>query len=225
MAFTGFTKAAIEFLKDLAANNNKEWFENNRSIYETHLLEPLKQLSTDLGIVINSIDPRIETAPKINITVSKIYRDTRFSNDKSPFRVDQWLTFKRSKKQWGNFPEFYFYFTPEEYQYGMGFYAATPENMGCIREHIERFPQRFKKIIETYSNPNCLKLVGKNYRKPIANGLPEEFQPWYQKKNIAVSCTKKIEQGFFAKNLGQVLADSCKFNAEFYHFITESINI
>jgi len=223
MVFTGFTTAAIEFLKDLAVNNNKEWFENNRSRYETLLLEPLKRLSTDLGMVLSCIDPQIETAPKINITISKIYRDTRFSNDKSPLRTDQWLTFKRSRKQWGNVPEFYFYFTPEEYQYGMGFYAATPQNMACIRDYIERFPQRFKKVIETYGNQDCFRLVGENYKKSISNGLPEEFQPWYQKRNIEVSCTKKLEEGFFDKNLGQVLADAYIFNSEFYKFIIESL--
>ena len=223
MVFTGFTTAAIEFLKDLAVNNNKEWFENNRSRYETLLLEPLKRLSTDLGMVLSCIDPQIETAPKINITISKIYRDTRFSNDKSPLRTDQWLTFKRSRKLWGNVPEFYFYFTPEEYQYGMGFYAATPQNMACIREYIERNPQRFKKVIEAYGNKDCFRLVGENYKKHISNVLPEEFQPWYQNRNIEVSCTKKLEEGFFDKNLGQVLADAYIFNSEFYKFIIDSL--
>ncbi len=223
MAFTGFTKTAIEFLKNLAANNNKEWFENNRDTYEAHLLKPLKQLSAELGVVINNIDKEIEIAPKVNKTISKIYRDTRFSNDKSPFRTGLWLTFRRPNKLWGNVPEFYFYFTPEEYQYGMGYYAATSENMRCMREHISRDPQRFKKIIEAYENQDCFKLVGENYKKLIPNELPEEFHLWYQKKNIAVSCTKKIGQGFYAENLGQVLADAYKFNAEFYLFIIESI--
>ena len=224
MPFTGFTKNAIGFLKDLAANNNKEWFANNRDIYETHLLSPLKLLSAGLGIVINSIDKEIETAPNINKTVSKIYRDVRFSNDKSPFRTDQWLSFRRPNKIWGNVPEFYFYFTPEEYQYGMGYYAASPANMRRLREHISRFPGRFKKIIDAYKDHDQFKLVGESYKKAIPNELTAEFQPWYQKRNIAVSCTRKIEQGFYDKNLGHVLADAFKLNAALYLFITESIN-
>ncbi len=224
MSFTGFTKATIGFLKDLASNNNKEWFENNRDTYEMNLLTPLRQLSTNLGAVITSIDREIEIAPKVNKTVSKIYRDIRFSNDKSPFRTDQWLTFRRPNKQWGNMPEFYFYFTPEEYQYGMGFYAATSQNMRGIREHITRYPQRFGKIIEAYEEQDCLKLVGDDYKKIIPNELPEKFQPWYQKKNIAVSSTKRIDHGFYDKNLGRVLADAYIFNSEFYQFIIESIS-
>ena len=82
MAFTEFTKTGIFFLKDIASNNNKEWFEQHRNTYEKYLLEPLKQLVTDLELVIKSIDNNIETAPVINKTISKIYRDTRFSSDK-----------------------------------------------------------------------------------------------------------------------------------------------
>jgi uncharacterized protein (TIGR02453 family) len=224
MAFPGFTKTSIGFLKSLAVNNNKEWFENNRGIYEEHLLSPLKLLSHDLGALISSIDTEIETAPNVNKTISKIYRDIRFSNDKSPFRTDQWLTFKRPNKQWGNVPEFYFYFTPEEYQYGMGYYAASSDTMKCIREHISKHADRFEKIIYTYENQEHFKLVGEDYKKAILNDLPEKFQPWFQKKSIAVSCTRRIDPEFYDKNLGQILADAFKFNAELYLFITESIN-
>lgn len=224
MLSKGFAKTSIAFLKDLAANNNKVWFESNRVTYEEHLLTPLKQLSSDLGIVISSIDKEIETASRVNKTISKIYRDTRFSKDKSPFRTGLWLTFRRPNKLWGNVPEFYFYFTPEEYQYGMGYYAATPENMRCLREHINRHPQRFKKIIEAYENQDWFKLVGEDYKRIIPNELPKGFQPWYQKRNIGVSCIRKIDHDFYSEKLGQILEDAYKFNADFYHFITESIN-
>lgn len=224
MVFTGFTTASIEFLKNLAANNNKEWFENNHNIYETCLLEPLKKLSMGLGVVVSSIDKEIEIAPQVNKTISKIYRDTRFSHDKQPFRTGLWLTFKRPNKLWGNVPEFYFYFTPEEYQYGMGYYAATSYNMRCLREYISRYPQRFREIIEAYKGQDSFKLIGENYKKTIPNELPEEFQPWFQKKDIAVTCIRKIDQNFYDINFGQILADAYQLNAALYLFITDSIN-
>ncbi|MCA1745496.1 MAG: DUF2461 domain-containing protein [Bacteroidales bacterium] len=224
MAFTGFTKSTIAFLKDLAVNNNKEWFEGNRSSYDEHLLTPLKGLSAALGPLISSIDVEIEIAPNINKTISKIYRDVRFSNDKSPFRTDQWLTFKRPGALWGNVPEFYFYFTPEEYHYGMGYYQATPERMNRLREHIVRHPDRFAKIIDAYENQDEFKLVGEAYKRSIPNEMPQAFQPWFQKKTIALSCTRKLDQAFYGKNLLQLLSEAFTLNAELYLFITESIN-
>lgn len=224
MAFTGFTKSTIGFLKDLAVNNNKEWFERNRGRYDEHLLTPLKELSADLGRLICSIDVEIEIAPNINKTVSKIYRDVRFSNDKSPFRTGQWLTFKRPGKLWGNVPEFYFYFTPEEYQFGMGYYQAKPERMNRLREHIGRHPERFAKIIEDFENQDEFKLVGEAYKRTIPNEMPEAFQPWFQKKTIALSCTRKLDQAFYGKKLLQMLSEAFTLNADLYLFITESIN-
>lgn len=82
--FTGFSQNASAFLRDLAANNNKAWFEAHRQEYEEHLLEPLKALVSDLSGFMLSIDPDFMTIPAVDRTISRIYRDTRFSKDKSP---------------------------------------------------------------------------------------------------------------------------------------------
>ena len=221
--FQGFTNESISFLKDLATNNNKDWFEKNRSVYEKHLLKPLKQLATDLGVVIKSIDNKIETAPAINKTISKIFRDTRFSKDKSPFRTDLWISFKRPCKTWGNVPEFYFYFTPEEYQYGMGFYSATPHNMEKYRYYITLHTERFGKIIDHYNSRHSFVLVGEQYKRHIPNQLPSEYQRWFRKKNLCVSCIKKMGKPFLSANLKDDIEDAFKYNKDLYLFLIESI--
>lgn len=224
MEFNGFTETSISFLKDLAANNNKEWFEDNRKTYEQHLLVPLKQLASYLGLVIKSIDKEIEITPAINKTISKIYRDTRFSKNKSLFRTDLWISFKRPFKIWGNVPEFYFYFTPEEYQYGMGFYSASPKNMEKFRYYITLHPDRFKKIVDYYNLQDTFVLVGEKYKRHIPNKHPEEYQEWFQKKNLCMSCIKKIDKTFFLSYLKKEIENAFEFNADFYHFLIQSIN-
>lgn len=221
--FKGFSETSIQFLKELAANNNKEWFEQHRNIYEQHLLETLKQLTAELGLAVKSIDPDIEITPSVNKTISRIYRDTRFSADKSPFRTGQWISFKRPAKIWGNVPEFYFYFTPEKYEYGMGFYSATPQNMQKIRDSILFYPERFKSIIEYYNTQNDFVLAGENYKKQIPNSLPEEFQKWFQKKSLCLTCDHKMDENFFSVGLKDVLEKAVSINAELYHFLIESI--
>lgn len=224
MTFKGFTEQSISFLNNLALNNNKDWFEQNRIIYEKHLLEPLKQLATDLGLIIKSIDTKIETTPSINKTISRIFRDIRFSKDKSPFRTDQWISFKRPFKIWGNSPEFYFYFTPEEYQYGMGFYSAAAVNMEKFRHYITLYPDRFKKIIDYYNSQNNFVLVGQEYKKQIPNPHPEKYQKWFHKKNLCISCIRKIDKAFFSPSLKENIENAFAFNTDFYHFLIECIN-
>ena len=222
--FNGFNQEGILFLKDLAANNNKEWFEQHRLAYDNYLLKPLKQLTADLQLTIKSIDTEIETTPSINKTISRIYRDTRFSTDKSPFRTMQWISFRRPAKTWGNVPEFYFWFTPEKYEYGMGFYSATPKNMEKIREHIASCPDRFKKeIIDYYKAQDTFVLEGENYKRPVPNSLPEEFQQWLQKKNLCLSCKKEINKTFFSSGLKDILEKAFAANSRLYRFFIESI--
>ncbi len=223
MAFNGFTEKSIVFLKDLAANNNKEWFENNRPVYEKHIMEPMRQLATDLGPFIRSVDPEIETSPVVNKTISKIYRDVRFSADKSPFRTGLWISYRRPNKVWGNVPEFYLYFTPEEYQYGMGFYSATPANMQKIRDHIELHAARFEEIAEIYDTRDDLVVMGGDYKKRIPNSLPEKLQPWYQKRNLYVNSTRKIDSTFYSAGLKDDIENYFRDNAGLYLFIIEAI--
>ncbi len=221
--FNGFTETGIQFLKNLAANNNKEWFEEHRHTYEEHLLAPLRELVTALQIPLKTIDAEIETSPAINKTISKIYRDTRFSVDKSPLRTSQWLSFKRPAKVWGNVPEFYFYFTPEKYEFGVGFYSATPRNMEKIRNSILTYPERVKQIIDDYNNQNLFALEGENYKRPIANPLSAEFQEWFQKKTLCLSCRKELDKTFFSANLKDTLENGFEKNTALYQFLTESV--
>lgn len=224
MKFKGFTKNTISFLQELKLNNHKEWFEQNRSTYEEHLLKPLKMLATDLEPVIKSIDTKIETAPSVNKTISRIYRDTRFSNDKTPYRTDAWVSFKRPAKVWGNVPEFFMFFTPEEYQVGMGFYAATPANMEKFRQNIFLYPEKFQEIVDHYDSQDTYVLYGENYKRILPNQLPAGFQTWIQKKNLYLSRSKKIDELFFSDSLEKEIEKAFVFNADFYRFFMECLD-
>lgn len=93
-----FSSQSIAFLTEVKSQNNKEWYENNKAAYEKYLLEPFQHLVKSLTPIVQEIDKNIEVSPKIGKTISRIYRDTRFSKDKSRFRDKMWLTFKRDKK-------------------------------------------------------------------------------------------------------------------------------
>ncbi len=71
--FNGFTPAALDFLRNLQKNNNKAWFEKNKSIYQRVLLKPMQALVMDLQDMMSDIDPYIETRPLINRAISSIY--------------------------------------------------------------------------------------------------------------------------------------------------------
>jgi uncharacterized protein (TIGR02453 family) len=184
----------------------------------------LRDLTTGLGLCIKNIDPVIDITPAVNKTISRIYRDTRFSKDKTPLRTDMWISFRRPHKDWGNVPEFYFYFTPEEYQFGTGFYCASAANMAKIREHIDVRPDRFRKIVDFYDGQKSFLLGGEEYKRKVPNSLSEPFQKWYQKKNLFVNTTRQLDEVFFSATLLPDLENAFNQHAALYQFIIESIN-
>ncbi|HLF89923.1 MAG TPA: DUF2461 domain-containing protein [Anaerolineales bacterium] len=91
-SFPGFPKEALKFFKDIQENNNREWFEANKSNYLTHVQEPAVEFVIALGARLQAISPDIQfdTATNGSGSVMRIYRDTRFSKDKTPYK--DWLS-------------------------------------------------------------------------------------------------------------------------------------
>ena len=80
-------------------------------------------------------------------------------------------------------------------------------------------PDLFKQIIDQYNSQKFFKLFGEDYKRPLPNQLSEEFQPWYQKKNLYVSSIKKIDKLFFSNRLEKEIEDAFLFHAGLYRFL------
>ncbi len=105
--FSGFTPATFTFLKELKENNTRDWFEAHRDQFNQVLQTPFQNL------VVSLIPPMIEIDPQFEIKqpkkmISRIYRDLRFSKDKSPYRPNMWLSFHRITEDWKDEPGFFF---------------------------------------------------------------------------------------------------------------------
>jgi uncharacterized protein (TIGR02453 family) len=88
-----FATTTLEFLADLGAHNTKQWFDENRSRYETAYLEPAKAFVTTVGPDLQDLVPGIAAEPRVNGSIFRINRDTRFSTDTTPYtdHLDFWF--------------------------------------------------------------------------------------------------------------------------------------
>ncbi len=93
--FHGFPKEGLAFLSDLAANNEKAWFEDHKKQFVTHLLRPAQAFIIQLGEKLRTIDPDIQYDTRTNGAGSlfRIYRDLRFSKDKTPYKTHLDMSF------------------------------------------------------------------------------------------------------------------------------------
>ena len=92
-SFSGFDPAALGFLRDLGEHNDRAWFEAHRADYEGLVLGPARELVVALGGRLAAIAPGVHADPRVNGSILRINRDTRFSNDKRPYKthLDLWL--------------------------------------------------------------------------------------------------------------------------------------
>ena len=218
--FKGFSPKTLKFLRGLKANNNKAWFQAHRTDYEEYVLEPLRNLVTDLGDFMLDIDSYFEITPAVNKTISRIYRDTRFSKDKSPFRSTVWFTFKNQKKDWTTHVCGYFFeLSVDSYRYGMGFYNAAPSITSKFREMIDENPKEFLKAISFFAKQKTFVLEGEKYKRIIDKTKSEKIQNWYQRKNMYLVCNRKIDDTLFSSKLVDVLIYGFGLIAPFYHYL------
>ena len=138
-----FTEQTIRFLQENRFRNDREWFAAHKADCARLVLEPLDALAEAVAPAVAAADEWIVTRPAS--VRSRIYRDLRYVRDGMLYREDMWLSFKRDKKRYPNYPEFYFYFTPTAMSYGCGFYTPTAGTMAALREMILKHDAPFEK--------------------------------------------------------------------------------
>lgn len=132
--FRGFGSETIGFLADLRANNNKEWFDANRARYEAGFVEPAKAFVVAAGEALQEFGP-IEAQPKVNGSIFRINRDTRFSKDKTPYKdhLDLWFWEGERKSP---LAAFFMRITPDEVGIGVGVHGFDKERLARFREQV-----------------------------------------------------------------------------------------
>lgn len=219
--FTGFTSETIRFFKDLEINNNKEWFDANRKIYEINVRGKMKELCEALAPAMKNIDMDFDL--RSQRCISRINRDIRFSKDKSPYKTHLWLAFMHPVKseEWVSYPGFFLEFNAHAYTIGMGMYQPKKTVMDDIRDHIGYLSEEFKLETEKLL-ANGYKIGGEEYKRTIKNNLPEYFQPWYNRKGIFVSKQSLIGDEIFSSKFQEILETEFLSLEWFYNFLKQS---
>lgn len=218
--FAGFTPDTVRFLQELKENNYKEWFEAHREMYDIELLQPFKALIGALSPAMYNIDPQFELRP--NKVLSRIYRDIRFSKNKDPYKTCLWMNFQRSTTNWQFFPGFFMELNADDYFYGMGLYAPKRSVMDNFRDLIESEPDSFRKMVKKTVLDRGFSVEGEEYKRPLANDLPEVLQTWVQRKSVYVFKRLPHNDALFSQQLLQQLADDYTALKELYLIMAEA---
>jgi uncharacterized protein (TIGR02453 family) len=136
-----FTPRIFSFLSELAANNNREWFLANKSRYEEDVKEPALRFITDFSAPLEDISPHFRADPRANGgSLFRIYRDTRFSRDKSPYKTHTGIHFRHEAAKDAHAPGFYLHLEPGSVFVGCGIWRPGGPALRKIREAIDEDP-------------------------------------------------------------------------------------
>ena len=137
MAFNGFTPKALEFFDELAENNNKTWFEGHRSNYDLFVLEPARELVIALGERLRELASEVVVDPRVNKTIFRIYRDTRFSADKTPYKTNLalWFPVREGAAKFDH-PGYYFSLDAKNLMIGAGIHTFSKPLLNAYREAV-----------------------------------------------------------------------------------------
>ena len=136
-AFAGFPREGLEFLEGLAADNSREYFDIHRDTYESALLQPAKGFVVALGDELRArVSPAIRAEPRINGSILRINRDTRFSADKRPYKEHLDFWFWEGEAPSRERPGLFVRLRPATVTLGAGMHRFEPEALAAYRAAV-----------------------------------------------------------------------------------------
>jgi uncharacterized protein (TIGR02453 family) len=140
-----FGPELFSFLADLRANNDREWFTANKHRYEAHVLEPALAFVDAFAPRLERISPhfRADARPSGG-SLFRIYRDTRFSKDKTPYKTNVGIHFRHERAKDAHAPGYYLHIGPGEVFAGGGIWHPPTEAATRIREAIVAEPEQWR---------------------------------------------------------------------------------
>jgi len=158
-----------QFFIELAANNNKEWFDENRKRYETHVKKAFEDFVALLIAEVQKINKNIDPKPKD--CIFRINRDIRFSKDKTPYKMNRSAAINKGGKKDMSTEGLYVEMGPEHIRVYRGIFMSNTAEIAGIRAYIAKNPKELAKL---YSDKGFKKYFGE-VRGDKAKRLPKEL--------------------------------------------------
>lgn len=174
--YRGFEAATLDFLKELAANNDREWFRQNKSRYEEQVLDVALQFIQSMQKPLAEIAPHFEAVPsRVGGSLMRVYKDTRFAKDKTPYKTNIGIQFRHERAKDVHSPGYYVHISPEEVFLGAGMWRPDAESLLAIRQRIAARPAQWRRILAAPDFRRHFTLGGDSLTRP-PRGFDKEHE-------------------------------------------------
>jgi uncharacterized protein (TIGR02453 family) len=223
MEFRGFDSSLFQFLEELADNNHRSWFQNNKSRYETAVLEPSLAFIREFAPRLKKISPYfVASDRRVGGSLMRVYRDTRFGKDKTPYKTNVGIQFRHEFGKDVHAPGFYVHLAPGECFLALGVWRPDKETLALIRQTIVEHPDRWKRSRNDGKFRARYQLDGDSLKTP-PRGFPADH-PWIEdlKRTDFVGLQEVSEQDVLKPKFIDAVAASFAAGRPFMRFLCDA---
>ena len=219
-------KSLFQFLRKLAKNNNRDWFTEHKSDYECQVRDPAVELIRQLEKPLARSAPMLQVIAKShNGSLMRIYRDTRFSKNKQPYKTNVGISFRHQAGKDVHAPGVYIHFDAKECFVGAGCWRPESSVLASIREAIDSDAKGWKKARDNKALNEHFELVGENLKTaprdyPKDHPLIEDLR---RKDFIAIAPLAESE--VTSNEIVSIIMDRVKRAKPLMKFLCDAIDV
>lgn len=224
--YARFNAETIRFLEQLAANNNREWFQQHKGRYEEQVLDVALRFIQSMQDPLAGIAPHFVALPtRVGGSLMRVYRDTRFSKDKTPYKTNIGIQFRHEQAKDVHSPGYYLHIAPDQAFLGVGMWRPDSEPLRQIRERIAARPGEWKRVLNNRSFKRQFELGGESLLRP-PRGFDKDHECIDDIRRKSFIAVKEIETKDCLKPQFQRSVESSFKTAEpFMRFLCEAVGV
>jgi uncharacterized protein (TIGR02453 family) len=217
-----FGPGLFEFLRDLASHNNRRWFEANRPRYEREVKEPLLRFIEDFGLRLSEVSRSFLADPRpVGGSMFRIYRDTRFSRDKSPYKTHAAAHFRhRDGSGDVHAPGFYLHLAPGGSFGGGGLWHPDAPALKKVRGRIVRRAADWQAVLD-----HGVSIDGDALKRPPAGYPPDHRFVEDLKRKDLYTMTQFSRREVCAPGFLDRYMEACRRAAPLVRFLTKALGL
>ena len=218
--------ALFDFLRELKANNERPWFEANKARYIADVRDPMLDFIAAFAEPLAAISPHFVADPRANGgSLFRIYRDTRFSPDKRPYKTNVGAHFRHVAGKDAHAPGFYLHLDAEACFAGCGIWSPGSDALAQIRRAIADNPAGWKRVTQAAAFRDHFSLMGQSLKRP-----PRGFDAGHPliedlKRKDFVARTRFDEADAVQPDFLQRFTGVVRSGAEFVRFLSRAVGV
>ncbi len=219
-----FTPALFKFLRELRANNNRDWFQANKGRYEASVKDPALHFISEFGPHLAKISPHFSADPRpVGGSLFRIYRDVRFSKDKSPYKTAVGIQFRHKTGRDAHAPGFYLHLEPGEVFAAAGMWHPDGPSLKAIRDAIVADPARWKRVLGRKTFKEGFELGGDSLKRPPRGYDPEHPLVDDLRRKDFIAYTGLTQKEVTGAGFPQALAGRYRQTSAFVSFLCDAV--